>query len=935
MSDLLLEFIQCVRRADEVLSADVGLGPGVEEIADMLWLACQLPKPERDEPNEDSETGDPRGIDLESDSSSASSQNDQAVEDSASQGASSRFPIAPSSSSMGTLVTRNEGTTRSPSPVSVKPIKIPAAAALRHPLELGRSLRRLIRKTDSRVCSVIDEDATAIAIAEENPVVVIERPDQERWLDLELVVEQSKVASIWEPTVREWIKLLEQLGAFRTLRVWQLVTVESNGRLQPQLISGQQMPTDDNIPKRYGKPKELINAVGRSLVMVMSDCISPLWREGIIHEWLANWAKHGPVVVVQWFPSPYWSRTALKSGSKVWLSALSPGIPNSQLMHHHLGMDLDDWSQLTKERQQSKSLKSLVIPVVSLEPESLKAWARVVAGCGDAQVQGRRFRLTLQGSNQSQGHPQEQHWRGPVKKVRPLPESGEKRFLLFEEVASGLAKQLAGFMALGPVSPEITNLIQETLLPQSGAVQVAEVFLGGLLEPLEDGGYRFVEGVQERLRHFMLNIDQKLVFEVLSEYVSQRYQRTSREFRAFLKKHDWTDEQWDQAFESSGFAELRQRLQNARSEVDLEALTAGLSSEIVEDVVPRIVELPNAPVEIPITIATVSTSESSVVIDGMEAIVEKTLETVRFVEETDPIGSRLEPFPIRIARVVQRQSEWTVEYEDSTAQRYVEQLPDSTPLELMAIPSGSFMMGSPEDEPERNNNEGPQHEVSIGYDFFMSRYPITQLQWKVISNLPRLERDLEASPSRFPGDHRPVERVTWYEAVEFCARLNTYCVRQSSDLRLYECRLPSEAEWEYACRAKTTTPFSFGTMITTKVARYNGSPYAQGPKEKRQPETTPVGFYGHANAFGLSDMHGNVREWCLDHWHTSYKKAPKNGAAWLSSASQSNRVRRGGSWNGNPGDCRSASRYYFKPDNYKDNLGFRVVFVPRSAPPSR
>ncbi|MEB3232135.1 MAG: formylglycine-generating enzyme family protein, partial [Leptolyngbyaceae bacterium] len=868
MSDLLLEFIQCVRRADEVLSADVGLGPGVEEIADMLWLACQLPKPERDEPNEDSETGDPRGIDLESDSSSASSQNDQAVEDSASQGASSRFPIAPSSSSMGTLVTRNEGTTRSPSPVSAKPIKIPAAAALRHPLELGRSLRRLIRKTDSRVCSVIDEDATAIAIAEENPVVVIERPDQERWLDLELVVEQSKVASIWEPTVREWIKLLEQLGAFRTLRVWQLVTVESNGRLQPQLISGQQMPTDDNIPKRYGKPKELINAVGRSLVMVMSDCISPLWREGIIHEWLANWAKHGPVVVVQWFPSPYWSRTALKSGSKVWLSALSPGIPNSQLMHHHLGMDLDDWSQLTKERQQSKSLKSLVIPVVSLEPESLKAWARVVAGCGDAQVQGRRFRLTLQGSNQSQGHPQEQHWRGPVKKVRPLPESGEKRFLLFEEVASGLAKQLAGFMALGPVSPEITNLIQETLLPQSGAVQVAEVFLGGLLEPLEDGGYRFVEGVQERLRHFMLNIDQKLVFEVLSEYVSQRYQRTSREFRAFLEKHDWTDEQWEQAFESSGFAELRQRLQNARSEEDsdaleseeqkspsqvpdtdfngtdhisetpeeqeeirinLEALTAGLSSEMVEDVVPRIVELPNAPVEIPITIATVSTSESSVAIDGMEAIVEKTLETVRFVEETDPIGSRLEPFPIRIARVVkrdagwlarlaQRQSEWTVEYEDSTAQRYVEQLPDSTPLELVAIPSGSFTMGSPEDEPGGYGDERPQHEVTIAYGFFMGRYPVTQAQWRVVAALPQIERELNLDPSNFKGDDRPVERVSWHETVEFCQRLNAYFEGQSSEPRQYEYRLPSEAEWEYACRAGTTTPFHFGSMITTEVA---------------------------------------------------------------------------------------------------------------------
>mgnify|MGYP001797289549 CR=1 FL=1 len=142
-----------------------------------------------------------------------------------------------------------------------------------------------------------------------------------------------------------------------------------------------------------------------------------------------------------------------------------------------------------------------------------------------------------------------------------------------------------------------------------------------------------------------------------------------------------------------------------------------------------------------------------------------------------------------------------------------ELLGDNTRLRMMQIPSGTFMMGSPEDELDNNSDEHPQHPVSVA-TFFMSKYPITQAQWRFVSTLEQVDRVLKPYPSYFRGDHRPVEKVSWYEAVEFCQRLARYSKRQY--------QLPAEAQWEYACRAESTTPFHFGKTITTELANYRG-----------------------------------------------------------------------------------------------------------------
>ncbi len=253
------------------------------------------------------------------------------------------------------------------------------------------------------------------------------------------------------------------------------------------------------------------------------------------------------------------------------------------------------------------------------------------------------------------------------------------------------------------------------------------------------------------------------------------------------------------------------------------------------------------------------------------------------------------------------------------ARYFVENI-NGVALEMVDITGGKFLMGTSPAQvaqeralSERIHDrtiacefESPQHEVDVP-SFYISKYEVTQAQWKAVAKLRKVNLNLDPDPSHYAGDDLPVEQITWDEAMEFCARLSR------ATGRAY--RLPTEAEWEYACRAGTTTAFAFGENIAEELASRAGK--------------SPVGATKVANGFGLYDMHGSVMEWCLDYWHDDYNGAPTDGSARQTGRKPVERVIRGGFY-ADRDRGRSASRSPVEPERRGSSIGFRVVAVPQT-----
>jgi formylglycine-generating enzyme required for sulfatase activity len=234
---------------------------------------------------------------------------------------------------------------------------------------------------------------------------------------------------------------------------------------------------------------------------------------------------------------------------------------------------------------------------------------------------------------------------------------------------------------------------------------------------------------------------------------------------------------------------------------------------------------------------------------------------------------------------------------------FAEQLQHDLSLEMTLIPQGSFMMGS-----EEYYNERPCHLVELS-DFHISKYPITQAQYRAVMGV---------NPSFFAIDDRlPIENVSWNDAQKFCQNLS------ESTGKKY--RLPTEAEWEYVCRAGTSTAFYCGDILTQQVANFgDGYIYRADVEHHYHRQTTPIGSFP-GNNFGVYDTHGNVWEWCEDLWHRNYQGAPNHSRAWENGETSSCRVLRGGSWLSDPWFCRSSKRTYLSPESKSNVVGFRVA----------
>ncbi len=792
------------------------------------------------------------------------------------------------------------------------PFSVPAAPALRTRLDLARSLRPLMRKVPSRTRFDLDEDATVTQIAETEVWMPVVRPTPERWLELDLVVEASKTTVIWERAIAELHHLAEYQGAFRAVRTWRLSAPAGKVQLFPRwqdysIRSSIQEATN----QRPHTPGELIDPTGRRLVWLVTDCTSLLWRQDILYETLLDWAKEQPIAIVQMFPDRLWSRTSLRDGHIVKLGAIAPGLPTTQL----------EVEGLPQRLEQRRSNDLVTVPIITLEAGSMLRWARVSAGFGATRTPGRTFdRVFIRKQLTEVGR--------PTSSARPSSQrTAQERVALFRSTASKTAQQLADLMAAAPVSLPVIDLLRDAFRAdfeeEVQQFHVAEVLLSGLLrrcdtEAEEVCRYEFFgDGsakTDERVRDILLgdaSISKSIeVLNVLSDSICRKLGSPSKSFQALLAELQSSEGQLRDAalpFARVGLDVLR-RLGGdyaalaRRYESGVEVVPFEPEPFPLEDLEYEVAKLINFP---PLQPCEYQSAIITAILDRFD------FETAKLERENRWLGLR---------------QEWIIRRRPAVAWGYTELLnpasetADLIPLEMIAIPGGSFTMGAPESESESGNDERPQHEVTL-QPFYLGRHLVTQAQWRVVAGYDRIEQDLDPDPSNFKGANRPVESMSWEDAQEFCRRLS---VATGKDYRL-----PSEAQWEYACRAGTETPFHFGETVSPELASYDGSfTYGDGPKGESRQGTTEVGSFP-ANDWGLHDMHGNVWEWCEDDYHNSYNGAPEDGSAWVeSNRAEVNRLLRGGSWFNDPQLCRSASRGHNPRGHRSLNVGFRVCCVP-------
>ncbi|EKD05743.1 hypothetical protein SPLC1_S600010 [Arthrospira platensis C1] len=423
------------------------------------------------------------------------------------------------------------------------PIPVPDAPSLREPLTLARALKPLMRRVSGGRDWVIDEVATSEQIASQGIWIPVLRPRLEPWLDLDLVIEDSLSMLLWRHTLRDLEKLLKNYGIFRDVRVWSLLTDNPEA---VKIRRGIGATAKHQAPR---SPKELIDPTGRRLVIVVSDCVSKVWREGKMTPILDLWGKRGSMAILQMLPEWMWKRSGLGWEALVRLQGLNPGDWNQNLK-------VDEFPLWWDEEVAHSVVK---VPIFTLEPESVGSWARLLAGKGKVWAAGYLFKYA-------------EHQRR-----RRRPNSGgeltaEKRVNGFRATASRVGRKLAGLLAAAPViTLPVVRLIQENLLKESLPVHVAEVFLGGLLQPISEINidtdpelvqYDFMPGVRELLLELMPVDETVSVIDAISAGIANKLGVSVEDFGAILKN---PQQLGDEALQEDAIAFARVTAQVLRS----------------------------------------------------------------------------------------------------------------------------------------------------------------------------------------------------------------------------------------------------------------------------------------------------------------------------------------------------------------------------------
>jgi hypothetical protein len=316
------------------------------------------------------------------------------------------------------------------------PLRHPDPPSLQQPLEFAKTLRPLMRRVDSGRRTILDEVETVERIAEERICIPIFKSESEPWLDLALVVDENPSMVIWGNTVKDLKQLFEHYGIFREVRIWGLTTDEQ-GKIKIRVKVGHK--------ESFKNPQELIDPTHRRLILIVSDCVAPIWFDGTILSTLENWTKHQPMAIVQMLPDSMWLRTGLRLGASVKLVNLIPGAANRNLRIHELLL----WKDINLER-------GTKIPVLTLNREITSLWSDLVVGKYDRVMAG----FVIPSASDFRPPPQL-----PQSRVREL--NAEQRVERFRKISSPLGRKLAGLLMAAPViTLPVVRLIQKTLLPK-------------------------------------------------------------------------------------------------------------------------------------------------------------------------------------------------------------------------------------------------------------------------------------------------------------------------------------------------------------------------------------------------------------------------------------------------------------------------------------
>jgi len=762
---------------------------------------------------------------------------------------------------------------------------IPAPPGLERPQEFGRRLKPLRNFRRNPHKHLLDVERTVERICDERIWELVTRHPYDRCLHLTWISDIGRGMTIWRQLGRELYLAFRDSGVFRDTRAYEWQVDET---WQQSF-----MPLDAfGLPDSNATPTNRLPPVGRdSLVVFFSDCSSGRWYQPEILRQLHDLGEQAQVLVINPLPERMWGRTALGQVAEIDLRAPFPGAPAQRLQ-----------TCCSADRPISREGdSSLNLVAVAAEPEHLLGWCRFAAG-RRAVYPGFSLASEVMGEKLA----------GARQSISQL--TAEQRLQRFFRYASRAGRELARLLAAVPlITPRFIRLVRGRMLSselKADHLHDAEVLLSPLLKllgaaentPESEPVYDFHDGVRELL---------------LAQTPTARIQEVFRYFVDLEVRADLT--------RSGSLGEYRAMLltgddQNAPFAVHpLSKAPTELIMRYLGGEYRRLLDEMQSPSLLRRLNTWLQQAEEARVGGDVDAA----LDALRRAEallsehqdewgEAGPLLSEQVQFykgvlllDPEVSKVLFAPELWKV------PKSFVE---SCTGMMLLPIEPGTFLMGSPENEADRFDDEGPQHSVTLSRAFWLGKYPVTQAEYeKVIGN----------NPSQFKGERRPVEQVSWDEAVEFCRRLTE---KAHSEGRLpagYEFRLPTEAEWEYCCRAGSSSAYCFGGD-EDRLADYAW--YNKNSKSG----TYEVGLK-QANAWGLYDMHGNVREWCLDQVEglTAYDR--KEDVVDPLSASGQFRVLRGGSWLFTGRYCRSAYRFANEPAYRNSFLGFRVCLAPSPA----